>query len=125
MSNTFSFIGTLGQDATINTLPSGAPVINCNVANNIGFGDNKKTQWFSVAVFGKRAEGSLVGYLRKGQMVFVSGEFYARPWSDNDGVMRLSLDINANILDLVGKKTHAQQSQNRPPEAPPYDDVPD
>jgi len=113
MSNTISFVGTLGRDAEVKILASGGSVINCNVANDVGFGDNKKTQWFSVAVFGKRAEGSLVNYLKKGQQVYVAGEFHARPWQDNDGVARMSLDIRANEIDLVGKKN----SQN---DEPPY-----
>jgi len=74
MSNVFSFTGTVGRDAEVRYLPSGQAVLNVTVANNIGFGDKQQTLWIRCAVWGKRAEGQLQNYLKKGQQVFVSGE---------------------------------------------------
>jgi single-strand DNA-binding protein len=74
MSNVFSFTGTIGRDAEVRYAPSGMAILNITVANNIGFGDKQQTLWIRVALFGKRAEGSLKDYLKKGQQVFVSGE---------------------------------------------------
>ena len=59
MSNVFSFIGTVGRDAEVRYLPSGQAVLNVTVANNVGFGDKQQTLWVRVALWGKRAEGSL------------------------------------------------------------------
>jgi single-strand DNA-binding protein len=105
MSNVFSFTGTVGRDAEVRYTPAGLAVLNVNVANNIGFGDKQQTLWIRVAVFGKRAEGSLQNYLKKGQQVFVSGELSMNEYKANDGTMRTSLELNANILDLVGKRS--------------------
>jgi single-strand DNA-binding protein len=74
MSNVFSFTGTVGRDAEVRYTPSGLAVLSVTVANNIGFGDKQQTLWIRVALFGKRAEGGLQNYLKKGQQVFVSGE---------------------------------------------------
>lgn len=104
MSNVFSFTGTVGRDAEVRYTPAGMAVLNVNVANNIGFGDKQQTLWIRVAVFGKRAEGNLQNYLKKGQQVFVSGELSQSEYKANDGTMRTSLELNANILDLVGKR---------------------
>lgn len=142
MSNVFSFCGTVGRDAEVRYLPSGQAVLNVSVANNVGFGDRQQTIWVRVAVWGKRAEGNLKDYLKKGQSVFVSGEMTMGEYTGNDGVKRTNIEVNAAILDLVGGKREgaaapapAQQSPHNaaksngyapPPvnNAPYDDDVP-
>jgi single-strand DNA-binding protein len=86
-------------------------VLNVTVANNVGFGDKQQTLWIRVALFGKRAEGQLQNYLKKGQQVFVSGELTQSEYKANDGTTKTSLELNANIIDLIGKKNEASQPQ--------------
>ena len=132
MSNVFSFTGTIGRDAEVRTTPNGQTVLNVTVANNIGFGDRQQTLWIRVALWGKRAEGQLQNYLKKGQQVFVSGELSQREYQANDGTTKSSLELNANIIDLVGKRNEqsvAQPQQNYQAQQPAqqndtYDDVP-
>jgi len=137
MSNVFSFTGTVGRDAEVRVTPSGQSVLNVTVANNIGFGDRQQTLWVRVALWGKRAEGSLQNYLKKGQQVFVSGELSQREYQANDGTTRTSLELNANIIDLVGKRNDQGQQQpqqqdyqqtsqpsNSPSSLDDFDDVP-
>lgn len=112
MSNVFSFTGACGSDAEVRYLPSGMAVLNVNVANNVGYGDKRQTMWIRVALFGKPAEGSLKDYLKKGQQVFVSGELTLREYRANDGTMKNSLELNANIVDLVGKRNDAGAPSN-------------
>ena len=114
MSNVFSFTGTVGRDAEVRTTPSGQSVLNVTVANNIGFGDRQQTLWIRVALWGKRAEGSLQNYLKKGQQVFISGELSQREYQANDGTTRTSLELNASIVDLVGKRNDQGQGQQAP-----------
>jgi single-strand DNA-binding protein len=98
VSNVLSFTGTVGKDAEVRHLPSGQSVLSVNVANNIGFGDKqKKTIWLRVSLFGKRAEGELKNYLRKGQQVFVSGELTMSEYTANDGNKTTQLELNANL----------------------------
>ena len=125
MSNVFSFTGTIGRDAEVRYAPSGMAILNITVANNIGFGDKQQTLWIRVALFGKRAEGSLKDYLKKGQQVFVSGELSQNEYRANDGTTKTSLELNANIIDLVGKRTEQapqQQPQQQQPAQQEYDD---
>jgi single-strand DNA-binding protein len=121
MSNVFSFTGTIGRDAEVRYLPSGQAVLNVSVANNVGFGEKQQTLWVRVAVWGKKAEGNLKTFLVKGQQVFVSGELTLSEYRANDGTMKTSLELNANILDLVGKKptTDAGFQQAQPSTYPP------
>lgn len=115
MSNVFSFTGTVGRDAEVRYAPSGLAVLSFTVANNIGFGDKQQTLWIQVTLFGKRAEGQLQNYLKKGQQVFVSGELTQREYQAKDGTTKTSLDLNANIIDLIGKRNDSQPQQNYQP----------
>jgi single-strand DNA-binding protein len=107
MSNVFSFTGTVGRDAEVRYAPSGVAVLNVTVANNIGFGDKQQTLWIRAVVFGKKAEGKLVEHLKKGQQVFVSGELTQSEYQAKDGTTKTSLELNATIIDLLGKKNES------------------
>jgi len=114
MSNVFSFTGTIGRDAEVRNTPNGQTVLNVTVANNVGFGDRQQTLWVRVALWGRRAEGSLVNYLKKGQQVFISGELSQSEYQAQDGTTRTSLELNANIIDLVGKRNEQSNTQQQP-----------
>jgi single-strand DNA-binding protein len=118
MSNVFSFIGTVGKDAEVRYLPSGQAVLNVTIANNVGFGDKQQTLWVRVALWGKRAEGNLKDYLKKGQQVFISGELTQREYQANDGSTKASLELNASILDLVGVKHEEGKNVQNKAETP-------
>jgi len=130
MSNVFSFTGAIGRDAEVRSTPNGQAVLSFTVANNIGFGDRQKTLWVRVTVWGKRAEGALQNYLKKGQQVFVSGELSQNEYQAQDGTTKSSLELNANIVDLVGGSRNepsqvAQPQQNyRQPAAAPQQQTP-
>jgi single-strand DNA-binding protein len=115
MSNVFSFTGTVGRDCEQRFLPSGQAVLNVAVACNTGYGDKQQTMWIRVALFGKRAEGTLKDYLVKGQAVFISGELSNREYQANDGTTKSNLELNATILDLVGGKREGGQQQGYQP----------
>jgi single-strand DNA-binding protein len=136
MSNVASFTGRIGRDAEVKYLPSGVAVMNVAVANNVGFGDKQQTIWFSCNLWGKRAEGELVNYLKKGVQVFVSGEMTLREYQAKDGTMKTNVEINVNVLDLLSKREdQAQQpttqpiqqsatTRQAPPPANDFDDIP-
>lgn len=58
----------LGADAELKTLPSGQTVANLSAAYDVGFGQNKKTQWIRLAMFGERAQKS-AQHLTKGKAI--------------------------------------------------------
>ena len=117
MSNVFSFHGTVGRDAEVKIAPSGVAVLNVSVANNIGFGDKQQTLWIRVVLFGKKAEGKLVEHLKKGQQVFVSGELTQNEYKAKDGTTKTSLELNATIIDLLGKRPEQDAPQQEYPQA--------
>lgn len=134
MSNIFSAVCTVVRDAEVRYLASGAAVLNVTVANNIGYNDKQKTLFIRCALFGKRAEGQLKDYLLKGQQVMVSGELSENEYQANDGTTKKSLELVANVIDLVGKRndsgTQAEpaqrpQQQAARPQAPAQDNFDD
>jgi single-strand DNA-binding protein len=114
MSNVFSAVLTIGRDAEVRYAASGMAILTVTGANNTGYGDKKKTNWIRVSVLGKRAEGELVNYLKKGVQIFVSGELNTHEY-EKDGQTKTSLELNATIIDLVGGKV-AQPEQTAQPQ---------
>jgi single-strand DNA-binding protein len=117
MSNVFSFTGIVARDAEVRYSPNGLAILTVTVANNIGFGEKQQTLWIRVALFGKRAEGQLQNYLKKGQPVFVSGELSQNEYQAKDGTTKTSLELNANVLDLIGKKNDSRPQQDDQPQS--------
>ncbi len=101
MSNSISLTGRLGKDAVVRTAGK-SQVMSFTVANNIGFGDRKSTNWFSCSVWGARATQKIADMLVKGNEVFISGELSTRTWGDNDE--NTSLEVNVTVLDFLGSK---------------------
>src|SRR3954451_16434544 len=62
--NVWTFSGRVGADAELRTTQSGEKVLSFRVANDIGFGDRRTTQWVDCSMWGKRAE-SVANYVKK------------------------------------------------------------
>lgn len=126
--NVFTFSGRLGRDAEVRYTPSGTAICSFAVANDTGYGDNKKTQWIDCALFGKRAEGGLPQHLTKGAQVVVSGEVTLNTYAKRDGSQGASLQVRVNDVDLIGGKGESRQRE--PAQQPvgggvdPMDDIP-
>ena len=104
MSNIMSFVGTVVRNAEVRVLPNGGTVCNVTIANDQGWGEKKTVLFIRVALWGKRAEGTFPTLLVRGKQIFVSGELSQREYQGNDGTTKNSLELNANIIDLVGKR---------------------
>lgn len=100
--NSCTIYGRLGQDAALSSTSSGTQMLKFSVANNTGFGDNQKTNWFKCVLWGKRGE-SLAQYMKKGTAVVVTGEVTLNTWQGkDDGVERSELSINVRDVTLAG-----------------------
>lgn len=95
-------IGNVGRDGEVKTAESGNRLV-FSVAESVGWGENKKTQWVAVTLFGKRGD-SLAKYIVKGQKVVVFGEVSVREYQDKNGVGKFSIDCVASDVVLVGGK---------------------
>jgi single-strand DNA-binding protein len=105
--NKVILIGNLGQDPDTKYMPSGSAVTNLRIATTEVFKDKEtgqnqeRTEWHSVAMFGKLAE--IAGeYLRKGSQVYIEGRLRTRKWQDKQGQDRYSTEIVADNMQMLG-----------------------
>lgn len=124
--NVFSVSGNVGQDGTLrqNIGSNMQSVLNFSIADTIGFGDKKRTQWISCAVWGKRAE-ALASHIKKGMKVTVWGELELREYEKRDGGRDKSLSLNVSQIAMHGGgKSDAQpgfgDSHDMPDGEPPF-----
>lgn len=125
MSNVFSCVGTLAADAELKHVGQNeTAVLSFRIANNIYDSKERKNVplWIRCQLWGSRAEGSLKDYLKKGQQVFVAGELSINEYKANDGTTRTSLELNCNVVDLVGGKKTDNNAPPQPPQNSQYDD---
>lgn len=117
--NLFTFTGNLGKDAEVKTLQSGTALCEFSVAVKSGYGDKEKTNWVRCVMFGKKADGQLPQYLRKGTQVAVSGELELQEWEGANG-KGAALAVTVQNIDLIGGKQDGQQNQGyaQPQQAP-------
>ena len=106
-------IGNLGADPEMRYTPNGRPVTQFNVAVNQSTKNQQTgewveaTDWFRVSVWGDRAERAAEN-LRKGNRVFVEGRFKTREFEGRDGQKRTSLEITADSLVNLEKRTREE-----------------
>lgn len=79
--------GNIGKSAELRSTGSGEKVAGFSVAVDDGFGDKKRTLWFDVSIWGKRAE-TLAPMLTRGGKVCVTGDLSTR---EHDGKTYLTL----------------------------------
>lgn len=117
--NKLCFTGRLGADCEIKSTQSGTTICSFPVSLESGWGDNKKTSWPRCNMFGKKAEGKLPEYLKKGQEVAVTGELSLENWQGQDGTTKYAMKVNVDSIDLIGGKRDSNYSQQQAPQAPP------
>lgn len=102
------FTGRVGRDSELRTTPSGKTVLNFSVANDVGYGERKTTQWVTCAVWNERAE-KLHPYVKKGLKVTVSGEVTVRAYTNKQGEAAAELQLTVRDLDMHGGRSDEQQ----------------
>jgi single-strand DNA-binding protein len=106
-------IGNLGADPEMRYTPNGRPVTQFNVAVNQSTKNQQTgewveaTDWFRVSVWGDRAERA-AETLRKGNKVFVEGRFKTREFEGRDGQKRTSLEITADSVVNLEKRSREE-----------------
>jgi single-strand DNA-binding protein len=105
--NKVILIGNLGQDPDTKYMPSGSAVTNLRIATTEVFKNKEsgqseeRTEWHSVAMFGRLAE--IAGeYLRKGSQVYIEGRLRTRKWQDKQGQDRYSTEVIADEMQMLG-----------------------
>lgn len=110
-----AIVGNLGRDPESRYLQSGTLVISFSIAAQGRWRKDQEqtTTWFNVSAFGEQAErlATMVerGYIAKGRMLYVEGQFEVRQYTGNDGQPRTSNDVNLTDWQFVGSNQQDQQ----------------
>lgn len=135
--NCVHLIGNLGADPEFKMTQGGMAILKLRMAVNERHKDRDgswkdKTEWVSVVLFGKRAEG-LQKYLSKGSSLFVEGRISTSSYEKN-GEKRYITQVVADKIILTGGKGGGARddatrysprpSQSAGDEPAPADDLP-
>lgn len=109
--------GNIGRNAETRNTQSGDSVTGFSVAVEERQGQDKRTIWFDVSVWGKRGS-SLAQYLTKGTRVAVAGDLSTR---EHDG--KTYLTIRADQVTLLGGGERQEQRREEPQTRGPVNDL--
>ena len=106
--NLILLIGNAGRDAELRYTATGRAVASFSMAVNRSYQVNnewqEETEWFNVSVWGQQAE-NVANRVRRGAKVFVEGRLSTREYTNQAGIARTSLDVNAfRVLNLTGRE---------------------
>ena len=118
--NKVMLIGNVGNDPEIRYLdqnpqgPQGnAKVASFRLATTERFRDRngevrENTEWHSIVAW--RANADLVEkFVHKGSQIYVEGKLRTRQWNDSTGNKRYTTEINADNIQLLGKRPDSPQ----------------
>ena len=112
--NKVILIGNLGADPEVKYTPSGAPVVNVNLATNESWTDRsgerqERTEWHRLVIWRKLAE--IVGqYLKKGSKIYVEGRLETRSWDDPSGQKRYTTEVVVNDMQMLDSRGDFSES---------------
>lgn len=127
--NKIILVGNLGRDPELRYTPQGTAVCNFSMATNEKKRDKSGelhdvTTWFRVTLWRQQAENA-AKYLTKGSQVYVEGRLALEEWTDRDGNVRQTLDVQGTDMRFIGTKgggsDYAQADGGEPEFAGPAD----
>lgn len=107
-------VGNVGKDPELKYLESGMAVCNFSVAASVYRGKTKgnETEWWSVSVFGERAEWANQ-YLAKGTPVIVtSKDIHSDAYIGQDGQPKSNLKCVADSVNFCPSGGKSESNQN-------------
>lgn len=107
--NKVILVGNLGADPESRYMPNGDAVVNIRLATTESWKDKASgekrelTEWHRVVFYRKLAE--IAGqYLKKGSQVYIEGRIRTRKWQGQDGQDRYTTEIEANEMQMLGRR---------------------
>ena len=108
--NRVMLTGNITRDADLRYTQNDKAYSKFSIANNEGYGDNQKTNFFNCTLWGKSAE-NLNRFLVKGQKVLITGRIDLGKYTDKEGIERTTVDINVDSfggVELIGHKVQQE-----------------
>jgi single-strand DNA-binding protein len=114
MINKVILVGYAGADPDVRTLENGTKMARLRVATteriyNRQTQETKEiTEWHNVVLWRQLAD-VVDKYVRKGSQVYIEGPLRANEWTDKQNVKHYGVDILANELKLLGRRSDGAQ----------------
>ena len=126
--NKVILLGNLTRDPEVRYTPNGAAVAGFAIAVNRRYKQGAETKdevsYFDIVVFGKQAENTQQ-YLHKGDSVLIDGRLQQRRWETEDGQKRNKIEVVAQSLNFMPKRSGTSAGPGREPEPAPESPVDD
>ncbi|MGC8657917.1 MAG: single-stranded DNA-binding protein [Desulfomonilaceae bacterium] len=112
-------LGNVGKDPEVRYTASGRAVATFSLATSQRWkdqdgNDQEKTEWHRIVAWGRL--GEICGeFLSKGKQVYVEGRIQTREWEDQDGNKRVTVEIVANDIILLGNVSGQGRTQEEGP----------
>lgn len=99
--NSCSFTGRVTKDAVVESIGAkGTQITKFSIANNTGFGQYAKANFFNVQVWGQTG-AAVAQYLKKGKQVAVTGMLENAKWEGKDGLEHDSWTLTCQGVTLL------------------------
>lgn len=103
MFNLVVLQGRLTADPELKTTTSGKYVTSFAIANETGYGENKKTNFINVVAWQKTAE-FVTKYFSKGSAIGIEGKINTRQYQDKNGNNRTLFEVVADEVHFIESK---------------------
>jgi single-strand DNA-binding protein len=101
--NSVNLIGRVGGEVELRHTPSGKSVAQLTLAVDDGWGENKKTVWIGVTLWGATAELAAKA-LQKGDRLGVTGRLSQDEWEDKEGKKQRKTKVTCESMHLLMPK---------------------
>jgi single-strand DNA-binding protein len=106
--NKVLLIGNVGKDPEIRHLQGGASVATITLATSERYKDRngesrELTEWHTIIAWRQLADLA-ENYIRKGSQIYVEGRIRSRSWDDQNGQKRYVTEIQADVIQLLGRR---------------------
>ena len=113
-------IGNLVEDPELKMTPSGIPVTSFRIAvgRRYAKAGEQSADFITIVCWRQTAE-FVKNYFSKGKSILVCGQLQSRTWTDNNQNKRSTLEVVADEVSFVEKKTESTAPAETPYNAEP------
>ena len=111
MINTVVLMGRITDFPELKTTQNDKKVTSFTIANDQGYGDNKKTHFINAVAWNKTAE-FISKYFSKGQMIAIEGSLTSRRYEDKHGNKRTIYEVLVNEANFCGDKAKSEDNNS-------------
>ncbi|MCI8472553.1 MAG: single-stranded DNA-binding protein [Clostridiales bacterium] len=113
-------IGRVTADLELKTSEKNTSYVRFDIAENIGYSQNQRTQYLQICAMGDDAERLVRAHVKKGSLIWLSGSLELEQFTKKDGVTtdkRLKVLIdNWGFVPIGSFRKSSETSEKQPPD---------